>query len=231
MRLASRFRLTEFQLLIAPSLMALIGLLTIFLVPRGSQSWTWSDIWVSVAFVTVLFAMTVSFSLLGFRGDQTLLPVTAVLAGLGLLVVQRLHPSLAARNLAPADLAEKQMLYLGAGLAVLWISALVVRQLDWLRRYKYTWLLLSLALLVITFVFGEEINGARLWIRVGPVQAQPSEIVKITLVSFHGRFSRRSPGFNWIELAAWPGCSSTDSVRPADGDDGWSVACRSGHSK
>jgi cell division protein FtsW (lipid II flippase) len=53
-----------------------------------------------------------------------------------------------------------------------------------LRRYKYTWLLLSLALLAVTFVFGTEINGARLWISVGPFQAQPSEIVKVTLAIF-----------------------------------------------
>jgi cell division protein FtsW (lipid II flippase) len=33
-------------------------------------------------------------------------------------------------------------------------------------------------------VFGTPINGARLWITVGPIQAQPSEFVKIGLVLF-----------------------------------------------
>lgn len=180
----STFRFTEFQLLIAPSLLAVVGLLTIFLVPRGDLAWSWGDIWVSLAYVGLVYALSIGFGLVGFRGDQVLLPLTAMLAGLGLLLAQRLHPSLAARNPAYANLAERQLLYLVLGLAVLGGTVVLFRRLDWLRRYKYSWLLVSLGLLAITFVFGEEVNGARLWIRIGPLQAQPSEIVKITLVTF-----------------------------------------------
>jgi cell division protein FtsW (lipid II flippase) len=53
-----------------------------------------------------------------------------------------------------------------------------------LRDYKYTWLLITLALQMATFFIGTEVGGARLWIQVGPVQIQPSEIVKVTLVVF-----------------------------------------------
>ena len=178
------FRSTELQLLIAPSLMAVVGLLTIFLAPRGTVAWTWSDIWVSLAYVGVIAGISLSFSLVGFRGDQVLFPVTATLAGLGLLMIQRLHPDLTAIDADYAGLAQKQLIYLAAGLAVLWGTVVLFRRVDLLRRYKYTWLLISLALLAITFVFGTEINGAKLWLTIGPFQAQPSEIVKITLVIF-----------------------------------------------
>ncbi|MDP9356116.1 MAG: FtsW/RodA/SpoVE family cell cycle protein [Chloroflexota bacterium] len=178
------FRSTELQLLIAPSLLAIVGLLTIFLAPRGTVMWTWSDIWVSLAYVGVVTIISLSFSLLGFRGDQVLFPVTVTLAGLGLLMIQRLHPDLTAIDPDYAGLAQKQLIYLGAGLAVLWGTVVVFRRVDLLRRYKYTWLLLSLGLLAITFLFGTEINGAKLWLTIGPFQAQPSEIVKITLVIF-----------------------------------------------
>ncbi len=47
-----RFRLTEFQLLLVPGLMAIVGLLTIFLVPQRDTTFTWRDIWVSLAFST-----------------------------------------------------------------------------------------------------------------------------------------------------------------------------------
>ena len=177
-------RFTEFQLLIAPSLLAVVGLLTIFLVPRGEVSWSWVDIWISLAYVGMVYGISLSFGILGFRGDQVLLPITATLAGLGLLMVQRLHPALANRDPAYAGLAQKQLVFLAAGLAVLWGTAVLFRRLDWLRRYKYTWLLLSIVLLGVTFVLGEEIYGAKLWIRVGPFQAQPSEIAKVTLVTF-----------------------------------------------
>ncbi|MBA2278580.1 MAG: FtsW/RodA/SpoVE family cell cycle protein [Chloroflexia bacterium] len=180
-------RLTEFQLLISPGLLAIVGLLMIFLVPRGLVRWTWGDIWVSLAFAGLALAISITFGLRGFRGDQVLLPITATLAVIGLLMIQRLHPDLARLDDGYAALAQRQLLYLGAGTAILWAIVMFagpLRFMTLLRRYKYTWLLLSLALQGATFFFGTEINGARLWITLGPVQIQPSEIVKVTLAVF-----------------------------------------------
>jgi cell division protein FtsW (lipid II flippase) len=53
-----------------------------------------------------------------------------------------------------------------------------------LRHYKYTWALAGALLLVITFLFGREVNGARLWIYLGPIGFQPGEAIKIVLVVF-----------------------------------------------
>jgi len=194
------FRFTELELLVAPSLMTVVGLLTIFLARHRALSWTWSDIWVSLAFVAIVVAISLGFSLAGFRGDQVLLPLTAALAGLGLLMIQRLAPSLAARGQAPSDLARKQFIYLTAGLVVLAGTVIVVRSLDFLRRYKYTWLVLSLGLLVFTFLFGANVGGARLWLQFGPIQVQSSEIVKITLVIFLAAYlddKRELLGASW----------------------------------
>ena len=184
MKEVPRFRSTELQLLFAPSLLAVVGLLTIFVVPRGDNAWTWGDIWVSLAFVGFIYAISLAFSLAGFDGDQVLFPITAMLAAMGLIVIQRLQPALTARGAAPASLAARQLVYLGLGLSSLAIIALWFRRFDWIRRYKYSWLLLSLVLLGFTFAFGEEVNGARLWLAVGPFRAQPSEVIKITLVTF-----------------------------------------------
>lgn len=175
---------TELGLLLAPSLMTVVGLLTVFLAREGSTTWTWSDIWVSLAFVAAVAGISLTFAVSGFRGDQVMLPVTAALAGLGLLMVQRLQPDLAAINSGYESLAFKQLIFLAVGLAILWSSVVLFRPLPLLRRYKYTWLALSLALLAVTFVFGTEVNGARLWLDVGPFQIQPSELVKVTLVVF-----------------------------------------------
>jgi cell division protein FtsW (lipid II flippase) len=49
---------------------------------------------------------------------------------------------------------------------------------------QYTWLIISLVLQAATYFVGTSVGGAKLWINVGPVQIQPSEIVKITLVIF-----------------------------------------------
>ena len=61
---------------------------------------------------------------------------------------------------------------------------IVVRSDAWLRLYKYSWAALGIALLLLTFVFGEEVNGARLTLSLGPASFQPSELLKVILVVF-----------------------------------------------
>ncbi len=128
--------------------------------------------------------MTIWFSATGFKGDQVLFPVVATLAGLGLLEIQRLDPVLADRGPAWANVAQRQVLFLAVGLMLLWSMMVFVKRLDWLRRYKYTWAFFGLALMAVTMVFGETVYGARLWLNLGFVTVQPSELVKVLLVVF-----------------------------------------------
>jgi len=53
-----------------------------------------------------------------------------------------------------------------------------------LRLYKYTWAAVGVGLLVLTFIFGRDVNGARLTLDLGPVSGQPSELLKVILVVF-----------------------------------------------
>ena len=61
---------------------------------------------------------------------------------------------------------------------------IVVRSDSWLRRYKYTWAAVGVGLLLLTFVFGTEINGQRLTLQLGPFGGQPTELLKVILVVF-----------------------------------------------
>lgn len=186
MTLLRRFRLTEFQLLIVPSLLAILGLLIVFLVPTGEIAVTWSDIWVSLAFVGLLFGMHFWFSAMGFRGDQTLLPLVAALGGLGLIMIQRLQPALARIDGAYATLASKQVLLMAGGLVLMWAMVAIFRRnhLSILRRYKYTWALIATLLAAATMVFGVEIYGARLWFVIAGISFQPGEVLKVVIVIF-----------------------------------------------
>src|ERR671933_262037 len=147
-----QFRFTEMQLLVVPSLMAIVGLLTIFLVQTGEKAWSWSDIWVSLAYVAFLFGMSLWLSFSGFKGDQVLFPIVAMLAGVGLLVTERLHPVFVDRGGGWTNLAQRQLLFLAIGLVLLWTMMVVVWRLDWLRRYKYTWAFGGVLLMLITLV-------------------------------------------------------------------------------
>ncbi len=56
--------------------------------------------------------------------------------------------------------------------------------LERLARYKYTLMVTGLGLLLLPAFIGREINGAKLWIRIGGLSFQPGEIAKILIVLF-----------------------------------------------
>ncbi|HLU37273.1 MAG TPA: FtsW/RodA/SpoVE family cell cycle protein [Thermomicrobiales bacterium] len=187
MRFRPTFRGTEFNLLLIPGALAIVGSLTIFLVGTGSVDWTWGDIWISLAAAAAVLLVSITFGLRGFRGDQVMFPITATLAIIGMLMIQRLHPDLVEIDEGYSTLAQRHLLYLGAGLVGMWLIVMFsgpLKVANWLRKYKYTWLLVTLALQAATFFIGTEVGGARLWINLGPIQIQPSELSKITLVIF-----------------------------------------------
>jgi cell division protein FtsW (lipid II flippase) len=181
------FRTTEFNLLLIPGALAIVGSLMIFLVGTGTVDWSWSDIWVSLAAAAAVLLVSITFGIRGFRGDQVLFPITATLAIIGMLMIQRLHPDLVEIDEGYSSLAQRHLMYLAAGMAIMWVVVMLSGPLKvhvWLRKYKYTWLLVTLALQAATFFIGTEVGGARLWINLGPIQIQPSEISKVTLVIF-----------------------------------------------
>ena len=67
---------------------------------------------------------------------------------------------------------------------------LFIRRARDLQRYRYTFLLLGLMLLVVPLapVFGREINGARIWAKIGPLSFQPGEFAKVALVIFFAAY-------------------------------------------
>jgi cell division protein FtsW len=79
----------------------------------------------------------------------------------------------------------QQMIGAAAGLVGLAIMA----QVDYRRLRMFAWplLLVVVAMLVIVIMPGTEsisprINGARRWLRIGPMQIQPSEFAKLALI-------------------------------------------------
>ncbi len=182
---ARRFRWTELRLVLSASAAMLAALASWAIAQRGAiDKALWQDLQPGVIIAGILLLAHLGFALTGFRGDQLVLPLVSALAGIGYVMVRRLQPDLAAIRPDLAGIASRHALYLTAGFVILWSAAVLPRTLFWLQRYKYTALLASLLLLSATFLFGTEVNGARLWIQLGPVQAQPSEVVKLTLVVF-----------------------------------------------
>ena len=134
-----------------------------------------------LVYLGALFVAHLALVLAGRRTDQLLLPVVGLLGGIGLLLMERLPQDLAG---GLGGLSQTQLAWLVLSITVITTLAVVVRNDGWLRRYKYTWAAAGVALLLLVFLFGREVNGARLTLAIGPVSGQPTELLKVILVVF-----------------------------------------------
>ena len=122
----------------------------------------------------------------GHRGDQLVLPAVGVMGGIGLVMLNRMPQDLAGTRAFDIELgmAGTQLLWFAVGIVAMLVIAIGLRDHGILRHYKYSWAAIGILLLAAPLVFGYEVNGARLWIDLGPVSVQPGEFLKIVLVVF-----------------------------------------------
>jgi cell division protein FtsW (lipid II flippase) len=147
---------------------------------------TTGDLSPLITYAVVLGVIHALFVVFGRRMDQVLLPAVAMLGGLSLLLMERLPQDLVVQRIfgARLELASLQLLWLSLAFGLLALIAILVRQDGWLRYYRYSWAAVGIGLLLLVFLFGEEVNGARLSMTVGPFTGQPSELLKVILVVF-----------------------------------------------
>jgi cell division protein FtsW (lipid II flippase) len=115
--------------------------------------------------------------------DPYLLPLTGLLTAIGLTEIYRLGPSNAFR----------QGFWIVVGVAVFALTLILLRD-DFrvVESYKYLFGVSAVGLLVLPALpgIGQRINGARLWIKLGPLQFQPGELAKIALIVFLAGYLR-----------------------------------------
>jgi cell division protein FtsW (lipid II flippase) len=183
-RIQPRARPRELGLLVLVGLTLMVGWVSLNSQQAGHPAI--GDLRLVLLYMASLAIVHGIFVLAGRRTDQILLPTIGMLGGISLLFMARLPQELSEQTFGPFELglAQLQLLWLVLSLALLTVTALAVRSDTWLRYYKYSWALAGVAVLLLVFVFGEDTNGARLFLRVGPVAGQPSELLKIILVVF-----------------------------------------------
>jgi cell division protein FtsW (lipid II flippase) len=108
------------------------------------------------------------------RRDPVLPALAVLLSAFGLAIVARLS----------SDLARKQEVWLAVSLGLVVVLGPAFARFRRMSGYKYIWVLGSIALFALVAVFGQEVNGAKLWFRIGPVQYEPIEIIKLFIVFF-----------------------------------------------
>lgn len=120
--------------------------------------------------------------------DPVILPAAVALNGLGLAMIQRLDMAYEILE-RTHNYAAKQAMWTGVGI-VLFCAMLLVRDYRLLRRWDRWAMWGGLAFLILPFVpgLGQSINGARIWIRLGPMSFQPAEMTKVLLAVFFASF-------------------------------------------
>jgi len=116
------------------------------------------------------------------HADPYVLPIVALLTGVGLTMIYRIEP----------DLAFRQGLWIVVGLALFALLSVLVRDYRALDGVKYLLGLSAVVLLALPAVpgLGATINGASLWVRLGPIAFQPGELAKVLLVVFLAGYLR-----------------------------------------
>jgi cell division protein FtsW (lipid II flippase) len=140
-----------------------------------------ADLWVFLLAVLGLYVVAhLAVRRFAPRADPTLLPIAFLLNGIGYVTISRLD----------RDLARVQAVWTAVGIGAFVLTLVVVKHARTLERYKYTFLLLGVAALLVPSLpgIGREINGARLWVRAGPINIQPGEAAKVLLVVFFAAY-------------------------------------------
>jgi len=115
--------------------------------------------------------------------DKPLFVVVLVLMCIGMVIVASSSiPEGIALSDDPFRFLKRQMLYVC--ICLLFIAALVnVPFSFWYERQMFILILSLLGLLAVLLV-GTEVNGSVRWLRLGPINIQPSEFAKLAIVLF-----------------------------------------------
>lgn len=179
-----RLRRRELTLLTVVAVALVVGWAGLASTAAGRP--TIGDPTILVAFFALVGLAHLALTLTGRRSDQILLPAAVLLMGISLLLMVRLPQDTVTASVGSLKLglAQLQLMWIGLALVAAVVIAIGLRSDIWLRTYKYTWAAGGIALLALVFLFGEDTNGARLTLRLGPFAGQPSELLKIVLVIF-----------------------------------------------
>ncbi|WP_433608772.1 FtsW/RodA/SpoVE family cell cycle protein [Prescottella agglutinans] len=124
--------------------------------------------------------------------DPLLLPIVALLNGLGLVLIHRLDLADADSAIhqglpVPSPDATQQVLWTALAIAGFITVLVLLKDYRLLARYGYTVGLAGLVLLAIPALLPSrfsEVNGAKIWIKLPGFSIQPGEFAKILLIIF-----------------------------------------------
>lgn len=108
------------------------------------------------------------------KGDNYIFLITCMLLSIGIIMIYRINPAL----------GIKQISLFGIGIVMFFATYFILKKGKKWSKYTSLYLGVSLALYLLTLIFGTSIGGSKNWITIGGLGFQPSEIIKILFVFF-----------------------------------------------
>ncbi len=179
-------RRTELMLLAFAVGIVLFAYANVGLAVEGSLPTDILTLGVGMGVIALVFHLVVR--VVAAYADPVLLPAATLLNGLGLVMIRRIDMARGKGVMEGA--AVRQLMWSAIAVAAAIGLLCLIRDHRRLRRYTFTFALAGLALLMMPLLpfIGMNINGNRIWIHVGPLSFQPSEVAKILLTIFFASY-------------------------------------------
>ncbi|NEM91740.1 FtsW/RodA/SpoVE family cell cycle protein [Galbitalea soli] len=132
----------------------------------------------------LVLAMHVAMRLVAPNADPLILPIITVLNGLGIAEIYRIDISAKLSGWESAGV--RQIAWTAMAIVIAIVVIVLIRNHRVLQRYRYIAMFSGILLLILPMLplIGTTINGARVWISVGPFSFQPGELGKVALAIF-----------------------------------------------
>lgn len=161
------------------------GIALLIVEANTEQGLRWDTLTYTAAFLVLFLLAHLAIRRFAPYADPLLLPVVAVLNGLGLVLIHRLDLVPGVSRDDPT--AEQQMLWTLLGVIGFSLVVIFLSDHRLLARYDYICGAVGLVLLAIPALLPtrlSETNGAKIWIRLPGFSIQPAEFSKILLLVF-----------------------------------------------
>ncbi len=121
-----------------------------------------------------------------------LLAAVFALVVVGLLMVfSASSADLSAQGKSPYKDVFGQAVYVAVGIVACVITWQFIPYHAWAGRLTWAFWGFCIVLLLLTFIAGTEVNGAKRWLYIGPIGMQPSEFIKVALLLMTIRIAHR----------------------------------------
>ena len=173
-------RNTELLLLVMAFAVAALARINVDLGAIGQIA---PDSWAALAWLAVVSMVShVAVRRFAAAADPLILPIMVGLLGLGVAEIHRLDLVRA----HPTTVATSQMVWASVGVVALVATLIGLPDHRALGRYPYLGIAVSVAALAVPALLPSrfsEVNGAKIWVRLGGFSVQPGEFAKLLLIA------------------------------------------------